>query len=387
MSSLTRRAALGVLCSLAAGLSGCSALAGRSSPLQRSWHMAISDATPIVGTDAGLLIGSRSPFRDRPLVAGLDERTGELTWTVTVPKGKKSPIGAADGRAYAFSKAETVVAVDAATGETLWQRSIPAVDAADPGVVEFAPIPLGDRVVVPVSGTEDDVPDRLLGLARDGGETVFSHELGASLSGAPGAAGERVVAPMVDGRLVSVDRTGAVEWRLDVGAAMSAVATTARTAYVGSGTERLLAVDVPAGEVAWRGRLRNTVFSRPLVTDDRVYVGGADYVLRAFDLDSGTQVWRDELSNAATHGPMRVGDRLVTLVGGEHRVRGPSGTLPYSPTELYVHTLDGSRVRAVGLDGGLEGRSVRWATTANGGLYLGQTFGVTRVAPEAIRHA
>lgn len=387
MPSMTRRSALGVLSGLVGGLGGCSALRGESSPIQRSWHLDIQDATPVVGTDGNLLIGSNSPFRDRPIIAGLEEETGELTWSVTVPKGRKSPIGVGPGRAYAFSKAETAVAVDAATGDTLWQQSIPMVDEADPGVVEFAPIPLDDRVIVPVSGTESDVPDRLLGLARNGGEIQFTYDLNASLSGAPAAAGNRIIAPLVDGRLIAVDRTGSMQWALDIGAAMSSVAATTEVAYVGSGTERLLAIDVPAGEVAWRGELRNTVFSRPLVTDDRVYVAGADYVLRAFDRDSGTQVWRDELANAATHGPLRVGDRLVTLVGGDHRVRGSSGTLPFSPTELYVHTVDGSRARTVGLDQGLEGSRVRWAATAQGGLYLGQTFGVTRVAPEAISDA
>ena len=186
-----------------------------------------------------------------------------------------------------------------------------------------------------------------------------------------------------------VDRTGAVKWTREIGAALSAVGAAAGTAYLGAATEELLALDTATGSVVWRGSLANTVFARPLVTDERVYVGGADYTLRAFDVASGEEVWRDDLRNAVTHGPMQVGDRLVTLVGGKHRIRGPSGTIPYSPTELYIHEPDGTRVRAVPLDGRPfeDGGSVEWAQAAGETVYLGHTFGLTRVAPEAITDA
>jgi|GEM_PF-3296716 len=391
MPSMTRRGALGVVAGFVGSIPGCTELRGEaSSPIQRSWYADFREPSSVALTTTGnLLAGSHSPFRDRPIVAGLDSQIGETTWTVTVEKGYKSPIGVGDGRAYAISKAETMVAVDAATGETVWQRPLAPIDAADPGVVEFAPIPLDDRIVVPISGTEDDVPDRLVGVARTDGETLFTHELSASLSGAPGVTSIGVVAPLVDGRVVFLDRIGAVEWTREIGAALSAVGTTDGTAYLGAATEELLALDTATGTATWRGALANTVFTRPLVTEERVYVGGADYTLRAFDGTSGQELWRDDLANAVTHGPMEVGDRLVTLVGGKHHIRGPSGTVPFTPTVLYVHERDGTRVRAVPLDGRPfeDGGSVEWAQTTGETVYLGQNFGLTRLAPEAITDA
>lgn len=391
MPSMTRRGALGVLASAVGGIAGCAGLPGEGSPpIQRSWYTGIREPSSVAMTDTGHLIaGSHSPFRDRPIVAGLDIQTGEPTWTVTVAKGEKSPIGVGDGWAYAISKAETMVAVDTATGDTVWQRPLAPVDDADPGVVEFAPIPLGDRVVVPISGTEDDVPDRLIGVARADGKTLFTQPLPASLSGAPGATSDGVVAPLVDGRVFFVNRTGAVEWTREIGAALSAVGAGDGAAYLGAATEELLALDTATGSVDWRGSLANTVFAQPLVTDGRVYVGGADYSLRAFDAASGQQLWHDDLGNAVTHGPMLVGDRLVTLVGGTHRIRGPSGTIPFSPTVLYVHEQDGTRVREVPLNGRPfdDGGRVKWAQVAGETVYLGHTFGLTRLAPEAITDA
>ncbi len=193
---MTRRAALGTVASLVGGVTGCAGLLDREPfPIQRSWQTEFRDPSSVAMTAAGqLLAGSDSPFHDRPIVAGLDARTGETTWTVTVAKGEKS-LPASAMASYAISKAETMVAVDAAAGETVWKRRLEPIDAADPGVVEFAPIPLGDRIVVPISGTEDDVPDRLVGIARADGETLFTHSLSASLSGAPGATSGGVVVP------------------------------------------------------------------------------------------------------------------------------------------------------------------------------------------------
>ncbi len=387
---MTRRAVLGTLAGAVGSLAGCAGLRDDDSPpIERSWYVSFREPSSVAVSSGGqLLAGSHSPFRDRPIVAGLDEATGETTWSVTVPKGDKSPIGVHDDRAYAVSKAERMVAVDTAAGTAIWRRDLAPLDAADPGVVEFAPIPLGDRVVVPLSGTEDDVSDRLVGVARDDGETLFTHRVSASLSGAPGVLSDGVVVPLVDGRVVCLDRDGSVRWTQRLDAALSAVGAGDGLAYVGAATEELVALDAATGTIEWRGSLANTVFARPLVTDDRVYVGGADYSLRAFDT-SGEQLWRDTLDNAVTHGPMLVGDKLVTLVGGDRRVRGHSGTIPFRPTTLYVHDRDGTRRRTVRFDDKqrFDGGGVKWAQAAGDTVYLGQSFGLTRVAPEAIADA
>lgn len=176
MPSTTRRAALGAVAGLVGSVAGCNRLRDEASfPIQRSWYASLPDPSSVATTETGqLLAGSHNPFRDRPIVAGLDDQTGETTWTVTVAKGEKSPVGVGDGRAYAISLAETMVAVDAAAGETVWRRRLDPIDTADPGVVEFAPIPLGDRIVVPISRAQDSASDRLVGIDRADGETLFT---------------------------------------------------------------------------------------------------------------------------------------------------------------------------------------------------------------------
>lgn len=385
MVRLSRRSALRALPALStglvAGLAGCNALSGDddSIPLATAWQQRVDQPTPPVRPAGGpLLVGSRSPFTDDPLVTALDPATGAERWTVTGQKGEGSPVAVDGDLAVVFSKAGEVVGVDPADGTERWRVEIPAVDRADPGVVAFPAVLLDDLAVVPVSGTEDDVPDRLVGLARADGGEAFVHDLPASTAGAPAAVDGGVVVPLLDGTLRRVDADGREAWRLDEGAAMSSVATTDGTAFVASARERLLAVDAGSGEVRWRGALRNTAFPRPLVADGRVFVGAADYHVYAFDAASGRRQWRRNTGNAVTSGPEMAAGRLVTLSGGEAAVRGRSGTVPFSPTVLAVHGTDGSEVRRQRFEGYLDGGQVQWMSAVDGHVYVGQDRQVIR---------
>jgi outer membrane protein assembly factor BamB len=391
MPSFTRREALRAVPALGLGLGVAGCLGDDDEfPVSRAWHRRPREPSPVVANRDGTLVaGSYRVFEDSPLVAGLDAETGDVQWSVTVPKGQKSPVGTADGRAYAYAESGVLHAVDTATGEELWRHDIGAVTRADPGATEFAPLATGERVVVPVSGTEEDVTDRLHVLDAASGDEQFVHEVPSSLSGAPALAGDRILVPTVSGRLFALDADGEVAWERSTIGAPSAVAVgpADEVAAVGTPAERLLGFDTATGEVRWRGRLQNTVFARPLVTDDRVCVGGADFVLRAFDRETGTELWRDELLTPATHGPFRLGDRLVTLACGHHNVRGYAGELPFGPTVLYVHDRDGTCRRSVRFEGYLDGGEVRWLSVVEGDIYLGQAYGLTKLSPEVVADA
>jgi outer membrane protein assembly factor BamB len=391
MPSFTRRDALRAVPALGLGIgvSGCTETDDEF-PLPRAWYGDPREPSSVASRRDGTLVaGSFRPFADAPLVAGVDDETGDLRWSVTVPKGSKSPVAAADGRAFAYAESGFVVAVDTAAGEEVWRHSIGQVTEADPGVTEFAPLVADDRLVVPVSGSEEDVPDRVHVLDAASGEDLFVHEVPSSLSGAPALAGDRLLVPTVDGTLFALDGDGRRAWELATTGAPSAVAVgpAGDLAVVGTPAERLVAVDTATGEVAWRGRLRNTVFARPLVTETRVYVGGADFVLRAFDRETGTEQWRDELVTPVTHGPFPVGDRLVTLACGHHRVRGDAGELPFGPTALTVHERDGTRVESVRFEGHLDGGDVQWLSVVDDDVYLGQAYGLTKLSPEVVTDA
>jgi len=97
-----------------------------------------------------------------------------------------------------------------------------------------------------------------------------------------------------DGIVVALDgATGAVLWRANVGAAISAgVGHDGRVASVVTRDNQLVALE--AGKELWRTRLTTQVFTTPLVAGQRVFVLGVDRSLHAFDAQSGRKLWQNQ---------------------------------------------------------------------------------------------
>jgi len=342
---------------------------------------------PTVGVDAPgdmVVFGSESPYDGDPMVRAFDPESGETQWTATGPGEPSSPVAADDDYAYIFSKTGTVFALDHQTGDHVWEASIPRVNLADLGVVQFAPVLVDDLVAVPVSGTEDDVVDRVVGFTRSEGTETFSTELPASIAGAPASDPSGVIVPLLDGTLLRVDTDGAETWNIDLGGPMSDISVANGTAYVGCATESVFAIDIETGELRWESEIENTVMTRPLVADGRVFVGGIDYYLYAFDVASGERLWRTETPNAITSGPTMVDGKLVTLSGGNRRPRGPTGTVPFSPTVFSVHDVDGTRTNDYRFEGYLDGGQPKWAAAVGDNIYIGQEWQLAQITTEVL---
>jgi outer membrane protein assembly factor BamB len=233
-----------------------------------------------------------------------------------------------------------------------------------------------------VSGSDRDSGDRLTAVDRATGERLFGHALPAALAGAPARVGGRtaVVAPLADGTLRRVGPDGTTAWEVGFGAPLSDATAVAGTVYVGSATEQVIAVDAATGEVRWRGRLANTVFTAPRVVDGTVYVGGADYYLYAFDAADGTRIWRTETANAVTGGPLPVAGRLVTRIGGRLRRRPLAGAVSRTPHRVVVHRQDGTPVASSDADQFVDDGSVEWISGTDGAVYVGQQHRLLRLA-------
>jgi outer membrane protein assembly factor BamB len=398
MPSTTRRSALRALPALALGLSGCSAFDGSDDdefPAPTIWRTHVDSPTSVVrGPQGTLVVGSTSPFSSDPLLVGLDPSNGEQLWEFTGPKARASPVGTDGEHAYVFSKAGAVLAVEPVDGNVRWETAVPATDLTDPGVAAFPPMRVGDTVVVPVSVMEDDVSDRLVGLAAADGSENFVFQLPASISGAPAALGESVVVPLRDATLWRIDASGERVWRIDTAGdragkveqepPLSDVAVGEKRVYVGSDAEVVSAYDATDGSLQWRSPLENAVLTRPLLDDGTLYVGAADHYLYGFDPATGDRNWRTEADDPVTNGPTAFRDALVSITGGGHSSRSYSGRVPFVPTNLTFHSQDGKSLGSYSFEDVNEGGDVWWVDTAGDALYLAQNRRLARLSPEVI---
>jgi outer membrane assembly lipoprotein YfgL len=109
-----------------------------------------------------------------------------------------------------------------------------------------------------------------------------------------------------DGTLASIDsRNGAEQWRVNVGAPISAgVGSDGRYFAVVTRGNELVVFEGP--RELWRMRLTTQVFTSPLVAGGRVFVLGADRSVMAFDAQSSKKLWQNQ----------RPGDALVLRQSG-----------------------------------------------------------------------
>ncbi|AQL43024.1 hypothetical protein BV210_09975 [Halorientalis sp. IM1011] len=379
----TRRAVLGAVPAIAAGLAGCSLSDDDEPPVPAAWTTDI--ASPLPGVQFGdgpLLIGSAYYSDREPLVAGLDPATGETQWSVERlhEDERGSPVSGADGVAYTFSTTGTVRALDAASGDYRWRVSISGLPEPDPGVAAFAPMPVDDLILVPVSGREDDVADRIVALDADDGGQRWSYPLAASLSGRPDVTDGAVVLPQTDGVVEAVDLSGDRRWSISKPTPYTGVTAENGVAYVGNVAERIEALDVESGERRWQSPTDNAVTTPPVLDgadgsgSGTVYVGAGDHYVYAVDAASGTRRWRTETRAAVTSGPAHTGDALVAIAGGpfEERARGQHVPLGVSPSLHVLGADDGSRRERFITEGYQSEGDLWWVAAVGDHVYVGQ---------------
>jgi outer membrane protein assembly factor BamB len=265
------------------------------------------------------------------LVACVPGEATDPGWTV---------VAATQDRVYTVLPTGLVAALDADTGDVIWQYPPP-----------------GER-----SG---------LGQLFSGGSEDQAMPLQA-VYGIPTLVDDLVVVGTYAGKLYAFEAdTGLRRWEIQISddAIIGGVAAYEGVLYFGSADNRVMAIDLLTGEPIWPAPVEtgDRVWGRPAVDDERVYVGSMDHAAYGLDRQSGTVVWRTDVGGAIP-GDVSLADGAV-IVGclnkQIHALDAESGTeLWASPagawvwgealvTEgvAYVGDLDG-RLHAVSLGDG-----------------------------------
>lgn len=353
-----------------AGLSG-DPIAGRT--LQPSWNAdagspvvfaspVIADGRVFLGSDAGRLIArdvatgrqlwsfqTGEALRGSPAVAGglvftggglnggilaLDVTTGKQRWQVPTP-GRltvyttPSVVG---GVVYAVTgptsdRADTVFALDAATGRQLW--------ATDVGTSVFAGPAVGDGLVI--VGNADD--GKLIALDAATGEPRWTYtRTGDYFIGGASIVGGAVYIATTDGNgggsMLALDAaSGALRWENSThgDGQGSTPAVYGDLVIAGShGLGFVAAYDAATGKAVWHYGVNGAVSASVLVTDDGYVIGGSQLDRRIWALDAATGdlVWQAAAgANVTTSAAYAQGNLVIADANGDLYAFHPTGKI------------------------------------------------------------
>jgi outer membrane protein assembly factor BamB len=192
-----------------------------------------------------------------------------------------------------------------------------------------SPVLAGARLFVPVIDPGDGARGGVVALDAATGATLWARRLGRSVNNAPAAADGLVVASEDDGHVIALDAaTGETRWELDIAEGLAEGSSNLYAAptiadgivYVGV-VERVAAIDLATGRALWQRnpsngpRLDATYAAIAVDSGIAVAVFGRGYEgLVAFDAYEGGELWRgpSSLSVATSASPIISGDRVFS---------------------------------------------------------------------------
>ncbi|MBA4000552.1 PQQ-binding-like beta-propeller repeat protein [Brevundimonas sp.] len=237
-----------------------------------------------------------------------------------------APPVAADGRIYVMDGEARVSAVDANTGQILWQTNLrpEGRDRAFGGGVAVS----GERVFV-TSGYR-----MAAGLNARTGAVEWTTQFDAPIHGAPTVAGGRVFAVDVDNQIVAMDAaTGAMTWSYQAISEparlmrASSPAVTGDTVIAPFSSGEVVALRAANGQELWTQVLSRTsrtnalseirdIAGRPAVSRGVVYAVSHSGLISAMDVRTGQPVW--QLPLTGVNAPWVAGDVVYAVSkGGE----------------------------------------------------------------------
>jgi outer membrane protein assembly factor BamB len=264
--------------------------------LKQTWLL---DATPFADLQGPALVGGVLYFGaefaaipEQNCMYAVDASTGEILWqseatqdgftsAPVVEGGLVIAVAGFPGAVYAF---------DRATGATVWTKPI-----SNQGAFESRPV-VADGVVfvnAPQYG------GKLYALDAASGTELWSFTVPQDLLiGAPAVSGDEVFAGTQGGTLYAFKAaTGTPRWKADVGVS-GFIGITAGPGLVFAGNQdhTLYAFDVDTGEVAWTFHADGEILTTPAFAYSRVFFGTNGGTFYAIKTTTGRATWRYQAS-------------------------------------------------------------------------------------------
>jgi len=249
--------------------------------------------------------GSAAQFHGEPLVLGerviiptdsdpkghlysFDTASGDLLWKLPFSQGVATTPFLIDGRVVAVSAQGEVVAVNPKSGEVVWHE----VPAGGLQPLPYIPSPAGAAKRIFIA----DNTGKILALDAATGATVWRKTVSSRPNTSLTVVGDMVVLGTADGYLnwIATD-SGEVKKRVrleGIPYGTAILASPLLFVLTAGAKGNLVALDAATGAVRWNQETpREWTTYRPLVTGSTVIVGSEEKNLCAFDRTSGELRW------------------------------------------------------------------------------------------------
>ncbi len=242
---------------------------------------AVTDRTVCVATDEGS-------------VYGIDAKSGVIDWAEAYGTDIEVAPAATDGTVY-VGAGDHLYALDAATGEALWDRWLATgrerYQRRTWGTVirrRVTATPAVDFTGLYFGGT----PGRLYAMTT-GGDKRWDLELNGAVRATVSVDEGTVYTGDDSGAVYAVDaQTGESVWAVGTHEAVTAGPTVANeTVYVGDAEGRLYAIDAASGTTHWQHPVGGRLETTPVWNDGEVVIGSAEGIVYGLDPEEGSRNW------------------------------------------------------------------------------------------------
>ena len=265
-------------------------------PVERAWLVSL----PIPPVAGGALDDRRVyiPLREDWIIA-LDRETGTVAWTRTMET--HSPPVVRDDTLFVSSRG-SIRALDAATGEDLWETPI--------GTTVSAPLVWDSGWLIAVAENGNAIAFR----ASDGRE-IWRRPLRATTVHPPVPGGtDALYLSLTDGRVVALRLTdGSVLWEQKLPGMLSQPAVAPKRVFVGSTDNFFYAFDAESGRLQWKWRGGGDVIGAAY-DGEWLYFASLDNIIRAVKPGNGNQQWQKATGTRPVL-PPRAFDGIIVLPG------------------------------------------------------------------------
>lgn len=242
------------------------------------------------------------------------------------------------GTIYAVNNSGFVFALNAKTGEKIWERRIGRLNASSPTYYKH-------RLYI-----VNLVPGHIVKLNAKNGAIVWKKTLPGRAESSPVVVDNSVYFGCEDGKLYSLSTVnGDIRWGTQLGGPVKAApAYDDGKLYVGDYGGDMNAVEAKTGKLLWQtGSLGTGVsggefYSTPAVAFGRVYAGNNDDRVYSFDASDGELAWTYSTGGYVYSSP--------TVASTKH-----------SPPTVYIGSFDGNIYALNAKDG-----TVRWSRSTGG---------------------